>query len=89
MQRDATKIGTKCPECKGAGKLLKLWPLTAIAMPHELGWQRFTCWRCNGTGRLPENDPYTQKPSVPMAVLVWFWLFAGSTFISICLLLWP
>jgi len=58
MQKDTVKTGIKCPECKGGGKLMKLWPLTAIAMPHELGWQRFTCWRCKGTGTLRNDDPY-------------------------------
>ena len=65
---------------------MKLWPLNAISMPHELAWQRFTCWRCKGTGKLPENDPYVRRPKAPVAVLIWFWAFAGSTLFAILML---
>lgn len=91
MQEDTKK----CPECKGSGKLLKLWPLTAIAMPHELGWQRFTCWRCKGTGTLSDDDPYVRHPPrvaktwPPHSVAVWFWLFAAANLFVITILLWP
>jgi hypothetical protein len=76
-----------CPECKGRGWLMKLWPLNAISMPHELAWQRFTCWRCKGSGKLPENDPYVRRTKEAVATLVWFWMFAGSTLFTI-LMLW-
>lgn len=68
---------------------MKLWPLNAISMPHELAWQRFTCWRCKGSGKLPENDPYVARPTkTATAVWVWFWLYAASTlftFLMLCL----
>jgi hypothetical protein len=67
--------------------------MNAISMPHELGWQRFTCWRCKGTGKLPEDDPYTRRtpqppPAASMAVLVWWWAYvvcASVAFVILCL----
>jgi len=90
----ANQTCDKCPECRGAGVLVKLWPLYAISMPHELGWQRFTCWRCKGTGNLPEDDPYVgnrlprPRDFVPPVVLIWFWLYMSATFIVIYSLVW-
>ena len=95
MQVEAPKVNCKCPECKGSGKLVKLWPLYVISMPHELAWQRFTCWRCKGTGELPADDPYVRRnyvePSKPWSHVasIWFWLFAGATVFVIVLLFIP
>jgi len=90
MQVDAPKVNCKCPECKGSGKLVKLWPLYAISMPHELAWQRFTCWRCKGTGELPADDPYVHvAPLLPPIASIWFWLFASATMFVIVILFIP
>jgi len=71
--------------------MMKLWPLYAISMPHELAWQRFTCWRCKGTGKLPDDDPYVRPRPTKTAVVsaIWFWAFAGSTLFIIIWMLWP
>jgi hypothetical protein len=69
---------------------MRLWPMYALSMPNELAWQRFTCWRCKGSGQLPENDPYIQRPSkIEVAVLIWWFCFAGSCGLIILFMLWP
>lgn len=67
----------KCPECRGTGKLLKLWPLYALSMPNEMAWQVKPCWRCKGTGHLQPDDPYVAV-KVPKAAFVIFWFLAYS-----------
>lgn len=77
MQDNAPKVNIKCPECKGSGKLRKLWPLYAISMPNELAWQTKPCWRCKGTGSLQSDDPYVAVTvPVPTAVILLVWFFA-------------
>jgi len=110
MQKDTVKTGindwdvvaniaarkpAKCPECKGAGKLMKLWPLYAISMPNELAWQLFECWRCKGTGTLRNDDPYMGdrlprlRPRALATILIWFWVYAACALTVIGMLLWP
>lgn len=74
---------------------MRLWPLWAISMPHEFGWQRFPCWRCTGTGQLPADDPYVRRvppppPKLPMVsvILAWWWAYAVCVLIIIGVLLW-
>lgn len=74
----------KCPECRGTGKLTKLWPLYALSMPNEMAWQVKPCWRCKGTGQLLEDDPYVAV-KVPKAAFVIFWFLAYA--ISACVIL--
>lgn len=67
-------------------------------MPHELGWQRFPCWRCKGTGQLPPDDPYVRRdvvtpskpwPRVAVSIVVWWWAYLLSAMFAIGVLLWP
>jgi len=88
MQEDTPKVNVKCPECKGSGRLMKLWPLYAISMPHELAWQLKPCWRCKGTGDLQADDPYVGvvMPKA-LAVTVWFLSYAVAALVVIAILL--